>query len=416
MQVLRHWLSLPRNWCLGDQMTHSILLIIGGGIAAYKSLELIRELKKRGIGVKAILTKAGEQFVTPLAVAALTGEKVYQDLFSLTDETEMGHIELSRAADLVVVAPATADLLAKMATGLANDLASTTLLATDKKVLVAPAMNVRMWHHAATQRNIRQLKSDGVTFVGPGEGEMACGEFGLGRLAEPLEIAAAIEALLAPGDLPLKGRHVLITAGPTREPIDPVRYISNQSSGKQGYAIAEAAVKLGAQVTLVSGPVSLPIPPGAGMMPVQTAEEMLKAVEQSLPADIAIFTAAVADWRVASAAGEKIKKKGDGKPPSLLLAENPDILKTIAARKNGRPKLVVGFAAETENVITHAQEKLAKKGCDLIVANDVSADKGVFGGNSNTVHLVSKSGVESWPKLSKAEVAMRLMQKLAELA
>ncbi len=393
----------------------SILLIIGGGIAAYKSLELIRELKKRGIGVTAILTKAGEQFVTPLAVGALTGEKVYQDLFSLTDETEMGHIELSRAADLVVVAPATADLLAKMATGLANDLASTTLLATDKKVLVAPAMNVRMWHHAATQRNIRQLKYDEVTFVGPGEGEMACGEFGLGRLAEPLEIAAAIETLLAPGDLPLKGKHVLVTAGPTREPIDPVRYISNQSSGKQGYAIAEVAVKLGAQVTLVSGPVSLPIPPGAGMMPVQTAEEMLKAVEQSLPADIAIFTAAVADWRVASAAGEKIKKKGDGKPPTLSLTENPDILKTIAARKSGRPKVVVGFAAETENVIAHAQEKLAKKSCDLIVANDVSVEKGVFGGDANTVHLVSKSGVESWPKLSKAEVAMRLMQKLAGL-
>jgi phosphopantothenoylcysteine decarboxylase/phosphopantothenate--cysteine ligase len=275
---------------------------------------------------------------------------------------------------------------------------------------------VRMWHHAATRRNIRQLKADGVTFVGPGEGEMACGEYGLGRLAEPLEIAAAIESLLAPGDLPLKGKHVLITAGPTREPIDPVRYISNQSSGKQGYAIAEAAVKLGAQVTLVSGPVSLPIPPGAGMMPVQTAEEMLKAVEQSLPADIAIFTAAVADWRVASTAQEKIKKKGDGKPPSLSLAENPDILKTIATRKSGRPKLVVGFAAETENVIAHAQEKLARKGCDLIVANDVSEENGVFGGDANTVHLVSKSGVESWPKLSKAEVATRLMQKLAELA
>ncbi len=416
MQGLRRWLSLPHNWCLGNQMTRSILLIIGGGIAAYKSLELIRELKKRGIGVKAILTKAGEQFVTPLAVAALTGEKVYQDLFSLTDETEMGHIELSRAADLVVVAPATADLLAKMATGLANDLASTTLLATDKKVLAAPAMNVRMWHHAATQRNIKQLKSDGVAFVGPGEGEMACGEYGLGRLAEPLEIAAAIETLLTPGDLPLKGKHVLITAGPTREPIDPVRYISNQSSGKQGYAIAEAAVKLGAQVTLVSGPVSLPIPPGAGVMPVQTAEEMLKAVEQSLPADIAVFTAAVADWRVAAVAGEKIKKKGDGKPPALSLAENPDILKTVATRKIGRPKLVVGFAAETENVIAHAQEKLARKGCDLIVANDVSEEKGVFGGDANTVHLVSKSGVESWPKLSKAEVATRLMQKLSELA
>lgn len=397
-------------------MTRSILLIIGGGIAAYKSLELIRELKKRNIGVTAILTKAGEQFVTPLAVAALTGEKAYQDLFSLTDETEMGHIELSRAADLVVVAPATADLLAKMATGLANDLASTALLATDKKVLVAPAMNVRMWHHAATQRNIRQLKGDGVRFVGPGEGEMACGEYGLGRLAEPQEIAAAIDSLLAPGDLPLKGRHVLVTAGPTREPIDPVRYISNQSSGKQGYAIAEAAVKLGAQVTLVSGPVALPIPPGAGMMPVQTAEEMLKAVEQSLPADIAVFTAAVADWRMAAVADGKIKKKGDGKPQMLSLSENPDILKAIATRKTNRPKLVVGFAAETDNVIAHAQEKLARKGCDLMVANDVSKENGVFGGDANTVHLVSKSGVENWPELPKAEVAMRLMRKLAEMA
>ena len=396
-------------------MTHTVLLVIGGGIAAYKSLELIRELKKRGIGVTAILTRAGEQFVTPLAVASLSGNKTYQDLFSLTDETEMGHIELSRSAELVVVAPATADLLAKMATGLANDLASTTLLATDKKVLVAPAMNVRMWHHAATQRNIRQLKADGVAFVGPGEGEMACGEFGLGRMAEPAEIASAIETLLAPAKKPLAGKHVLITAGPTREPIDPVRYISNQSSGKQGYAIAEAAVALGAQVTLVSGPVSLPIPPGAGMMPVETAREMLTAVEQSLPADIAIFTAAVADWRVTTAAGEKIKKSGDGKPPALALSENPDILKTIATRKDKRPRLVVGFAAETENVIAHAQEKLARKGCDLIVANDVSADKGVFGGDANTVHLVSKTGVESWPKLSKAEVAKRLMQTLAEM-
>jgi phosphopantothenoylcysteine decarboxylase/phosphopantothenate--cysteine ligase len=397
-------------------MTRSVLLIIGGGIAAYKSLELIRELRRRGFGIKAILTRAGEQFVTPLAVAALSGEKVYQDLFSLTDETEMGHIELSRAADLVVVAPATADLLAKMATGLANDLASTALLATDKQVLVAPAMNVRMWHHAATQRNIRQLQADGVTFVGPGEGDMACGEYGVGRMAEPAEIAAAIETMLAPAPLLLKGRHVLITAGPTREPIDPVRYISNLSSGKQGYAIAEAAIRLGAQVTLVSGPVGLPIPPGVGMMPVETAEEMLKAVEQSLPADIAIFAAAVADWRATMVAVEKIKKKSDGKPPSLALSENPDILKTIASRSSNRPKLVVGFAAETENVIAHAQEKLARKGCDVVVANDVSREKGVFGGNANTVHLVTKSGVESWPTLSKSEVAARLMQKLAEMA
>ena len=394
-------------------MNKSILLIIGGGIAAYKSLELIRLLKGKGIGVTAVMTKAAEQFVTPLSVASLSGNKVYGDLFSLTDETEMGHIELSRSADLVVVAPATADLLAKMATGLANDLASTTLLATDKKVLAAPAMNVRMWHHAATQRNIRTLMTDGVTFVGPTAGEMACGEFGLGRLAEPADIAVAIDTMLSPQAKPLAGRHVLITAGPTREPIDPVRYISNHSSGKQGYAIAEAAVKLGARVTLVSGPVSLPIPPGVGMTQVTTAQEMLQAVESSLPADIAIFTAAVADWRVAKVAGEKLKKSADGAVPSLSFAENPDILKTIASLKKGRPKLVVGFAAETEKVIDHAKAKLAKKGCDLIVANDVSPDSGVFGGDANTVHLVSATGVENWPKLSKAEVASRLMNTLA---
>ena len=395
-------------------MSKSILLIIGGGIAAYKSLELIREMKKRGIGVKPILTKAAEHFVTPLSVASLAGEKVYSDLFSLTDETEMGHIELSRAADLVVVAPATADLLAKMATGLANDLASTTLLATDKRVLAAPAMNVRMWHHPATQRNIRILKNDGVLFVGPNTGEMACGEFGLGRMAEPTEIVAAIEQALTPQHQPLAGKHVLITAGPTREGIDPVRYISNHSSGKQGYAIAEAASKLGARVTLVSGPVNLPLPPGIDLMPVMTAEAMLKAVQLSLPADIGIFTAAVADWKVAKAADEKIKKKDDGSLPSITFAENPDILKTIATGKN-RPQIVVGFAAETENVITHAQAKLAKKGCDLIVANDVSAENNVFGGDANTVHLVSKVGVEDWPKLTKAEVATRLMDKLAGL-
>lgn len=394
-------------------MSKSVLLIIGGGIAAYKSLELIRELKKRGIDVRCIMTKAAEQFVTPLSVAALSGEKVYSDLFSLTDETEMGHIELSRSADLVVVAPATADLLAKMATGLANDLASTTLLATDKKVLVAPAMNVRMWQHAATQRNIRILMNDGILFVGPNEGDMACGEYGPGRMAEPLEIAAAIEAALVPQPKPLQGKHVLITAGPTREAIDPVRYISNHSSGKQGYAIAEAAVKLGAQVTLVSGPVNLPLPWGAGVMPVGSAEEMLKAVEAALPADIAIFTAAVADWKVRSVAGEKIKKSDDGALPSLSFTENPDILKTVASRKFARPKLVIGFAAETEKVLDHAKAKLVKKGCDLIVANDVSPDGGVFGGDQNTVHLVSAAGVESWPAMSKADVATKLMAKLA---
>ena len=396
-------------------MNKSVLLIIGGGIAAYKSLELIRELKKRGVGVRAIMTKAAEQFVTPLSVAALTGEKVYSDLFSLTDETEMGHIELSRSADLVVVAPATADLLAKMAAGLANDLASTTLLATDKNVLVAPAMNVRMWQHPATHRNLRTLNVDGVLFVGPNEGEMACGEYGPGRMAEPLEIVAAIEAALAPQPKPLAGKRVLITAGPTREAIDPVRYISNHSSGKQGYAIAEAAIRLGAYVTLVSGPVGLPVPQGAGVMPVTSADEMLKAVQSALPADIAIFTAAVADWKVAKQASEKIKKKDDGALPTLAFAENPDILGTVASMKQGRPQLVVGFAAETEKVLDHAKAKLAKKGCDLIVANDVSPEGGVFGGDRNTVHLVSSQGVESWPSLSKQDVAMRLATKLAEM-
>lgn len=397
-------------------MNKSILLIIGGGIAAYRSLELIRLLKTRGISAKVVMTKAAEQFVSALSAAALARNKVYTDLFSLTDEADMGHIELSRAADLLVVVPATADILAKMATGLANDLASTALLATDKPVLVAPSMNVRMWQHPATQRNMGQLRRDGVHFVGPIEGDMACGEFGMGRMAEPADIVVAIEGLLSPQARPLTGRHVLVTAGPTREAIDPVRYISNHSSGKQGYAIAEAAVRLGAQVTLVSGPVALPIPPGAGMVPVTTAQEMMQAVEKSLPADIAIFTAAVADWRVAKVAGDKLKKSGDGTPPSLSFAENPDILKTIAGLKTGRPKLVVGFAAETENVINNAQAKLAKKGCDLIIANDVSADTGVFGGDANSVHLVSASGIESWPKISKIEVAARLMDKLAGMA
>jgi phosphopantothenoylcysteine decarboxylase / phosphopantothenate---cysteine ligase len=396
-------------------MERSVLLIIGGGISAYKSLELIRLLKGKNITVRCILTKAAEQFVTPLSVSALSGEKIYADLFSLTDETEMGHIELSRSADLVVVAPATADLIAKMAHGLANDLASTTLLATDKRVLVAPAMNVRMWQHAATQRNIQTLHNDGILFVGPNEGDMACGEFGPGRMAEPVEIVAAIEQALSPQAKPLAGKHVLITAGPTREAIDPVRYISNHSSGKQGYAIAEAAVRLGAQVTLVSGPVNLPLPPGAGVISITSAVDMLKAVESSLPADIAIFTAAVADWKVASVAPEKIKKQVDGNMPSLLFSENPDILKTIAGLKKARPTLVVGFAAETEKVLDHAKAKLAKKGCDLIVANDVSPEGGVFGSDKNTVHLVSVQGIESWPQMSKQDVAEKLMQKLAAL-
>jgi phosphopantothenoylcysteine decarboxylase / phosphopantothenate---cysteine ligase len=396
-------------------MTKSVLLIIGGGIAAYKSLELIRLLKARNIAVRTIMTRAAEQFVTPLSVASLTGEKVNTDLFSLTDEVEMGHIELSRAADLVVVAPATADLLAKMAQGLANDLASTALLATDKPVLVAPAMNVRMWLHAATQRNIRTLMNDGVHVTGPNEGEMACGEFGPGRLAEPAEILHAIESLLHADVKLLAGKRVLVTAGPTREPIDPVRFISNHSSGKQGYAIAAAAKAAGADVTLISGPVALAAPLGVKLVKVETAQDMLKATEEALPADIAIFAAAVADWRVSHAADEKLKKRPDGSVPSLSFTENPDILQSIALRKSKRPRVVVGFAAETEKVIEHARVKLAKKGCDLIIANDVSHGNDVFGGDANTVHVVSKDDVETWPKMSKSEVAQRLVLKIAGL-
>jgi phosphopantothenoylcysteine decarboxylase / phosphopantothenate---cysteine ligase len=391
----------------------TVLLIIGGGIAAYKTHELVRLLKTRGARVRTILTRAAEEFVTPLSLSGLSGEKVYTALFSLTDEVEMGHIQLSRAADLLVVAPATADLMAKMANGLADDLASTALLATDKRILVAPAMNVRMWRHPATVRNVETLKSDGVSFVGPADGEMACGEFGPGRMAEPGEILTAILALLEPKQKPLAGRKVVITAGPTREPIDPVRYISNHSSGKQGYAIARAAVELGAETMLISGPVSLPIPPGAQVMPVETAQEMLAACEEEMPADIAIFTAAVADWRVAGQAPEKLKKSG-GKPPVLTLAENPDILATIS-RRSPRPEIVVGFAAETERVTEHAAAKLKNKGCDLILANDVSEGSGVFGGDRNKVHLVSASGIESWPEMSKDEVARRLMERLAQM-
>ena len=391
----------------------SVLLIIGGGIAAYKSHELVRLLKTRGAAVRIILTRAAEEFVTPLSLSSLSGEKVYTSLFSLTDEVEMGHIQLSRAADLVVVAPATADLMAKMANGLADDLASTALLATNKRVLIAPAMNVRMWRHPATMRNADRLQRDGLVLVGPNDGEMACGEFGPGRMAEPNEILSAIIGMLTPKAQPLAGRKVVITAGPTREPIDPVRFISNHSSGKQGYAIAKAAVDLGAETVLVSGPVSLPIPPGAQMMPVETAQEMLEACEGEMPADIAIFTAAVADWRVASQAPEKLKKSSGG-PPTLVLAENPDILATIS-RSARRPKIVVGFAAETERVTEHAAEKLKKKGCDLIVANDVSAESGVFGGDRNKVHIVAPSGIESWPDMTKDDVAARLMERLAQM-
>ena len=391
----------------------TVLLIIGGGIAAYKAHELVRLLKTRGARVRIILTRAAEEFVTPLSLSSLSGEKVYTALFSLTDEVEMGHIQLSRAADLLVVAPATADLMAKMANGHADDLASTTLLATDKRILAAPAMNVRMWRHPATQRNVETLKRDGVVLVGPADGEMACGEFGPGRMAEPGEILDHIITMLQPRAQPLAGRKVVITAGPTREPIDPVRYISNHSSGKQGYAIARAAVELGAETVLISGPVSLAIPPGVQMMAIETAQDMLTACEGEMPADIAIFTAAVADWRVAGVAVDKLKKSA-GKPPALSLAENPDILATIA-RGSPRPEIVVGFAAETERVTENAMEKLKKKGCDLILANDVSAGSGVFGGDRNKVHLISASGIENWPEMDKDEVGRRLMERLAQM-
>jgi phosphopantothenoylcysteine decarboxylase / phosphopantothenate---cysteine ligase len=388
-----------------------ILLIIGGGIAAYKSLDLIRRLRERGSAVTPVLTKAGSEFVTPLSVAALAGEKVYTNLFDLTDEAEMGHIQLSRVADLIVVAPATADLLAKMAQGRADDLASTLLLATDTAVLAAPAMNVRMWTHAATQRNVAQVQADGVRLVGPNEGDMACGEYGPGRMAEPLEIVAAVEAMLSGG--PLAGKHVLVTSGPTHEPIDPVRYIANRSSGAQGTALAAAMRDLGARVTFVTGPATVPPPAGVKVVRVETAAQMLVAVEAALPADAAVFAAAVADWRVANAAGEKIKKDKGGALPSLTFAENPDILATIAKAPN-RPRLVVGFAAETTDVLAHAQAKLAKKGCDWIVANDVSPETGIMGGDENAVILLDAKGAEEWSRLPKAEVARRLATRIAQ--
>jgi len=395
-----------------------VLLIVGGGIAAYKCLELIRRLRERGASVRAILTDAAQHFVTPLSVSSLTGEKVHTDLFSLTDEAEMGHIELSRDADLLVVAPATADLMAKMANGLANDLASTALLATDKKVLIAPAMNVRMWTHAATQRNFETLMADGVDFVGPNEGDMACGEYGPGRMAEPAEILAAIEAHFAelayPGGGPLKGKRVLITSGPTHEPIDPVRYLANRSSGKQGYAIAQAVARLGAETVLVSGPTTLPDPPGVRVRRVETAREMLAACEAELPADIAICAAAVADWRVASDAEQKLKKTPGEQAPALMLVENPDILATLSQMKEKRPALVIGFAAETEKVIEHAVAKRQRKGCDWIVANDVSPATGVMGGDLNTVHLITRERQEDWPLLPKQAVAERLARRIAD--
>jgi len=393
----------------------SVLLIIGGGIAAYKCLELIRLLKKSGIGVRVIMTKAAQNFVTSLSVASLSGEKVFDDLFSLTDETEMGHIELSRSADLVVVAPATADLMAKMVHGLAGDLATTALLATDKPVLIAPAMNVRMWLHAATQRNLATLKSEGIHVVGPDEGDMACGEYGPGRMAEPQEILGRIQALLSPQARPLSGKSVLITAGPTREPIDPVRFISNHSSGKQGYALAEQALALGATVTLVSGPVEIAAPLGVTLIKVETAREMLAAVMATPKIDLAICAAAVADWRVENPAKQKLKKEHSASPPQLQFSANPDILKTLSEPGPKRPHVVVGFAAETENVVANAKLKLKHKGCDLIVANDVSEGSGVFGGERNLVHLVSAAGVEDLPQLSKTEVAARILEAAVKL-
>ncbi|MBO9711508.1 bifunctional phosphopantothenoylcysteine decarboxylase/phosphopantothenate--cysteine ligase CoaBC [Sphingomonas sp.] len=399
-----------------------ILLIVGGGIAAYKASELVRLARKAGIGVTCVLTEAGSHFVTPMTLAALSENQVHTTLWDLKNETEMGHIELSREADLVVVAPATADLLAKMAAGIAGDLATTLLLATDKPVLAAPAMNVRMWLHPATQRNVRQLRADGVTVMEPDEGPMACGEFGPGRLPEPDRILAAIQAALslpaapAPpveprnGPGPLTGRHILVTAGPTHEPIDPVRYIANRSSGRQGFAIAGALATLGAHVTLVAGPVTLATPPGVNRIDIETAQEMANAVAAALPADAAVMVAAVADWR-AEPADRKIKKDGSGAPPPLALVENPDILALLAASPR-RPRLVVGFAAETNDVLTHATAKRSRKGADWIVANDVSGD--VMGGEANTVHLVTAEGVESWETLPKEQVAERLAARIAE--
>jgi phosphopantothenoylcysteine decarboxylase/phosphopantothenate--cysteine ligase len=393
-----------------------VLLIVGGGIAAYKSLDLIRRLKERGLAVRCILTAAAQQFVTPLAAVALSGERVFTDLFDAATEFDVGHIRLAREGDLVVVAPATADLMAKMAHGHADDLASAVLLATDRRVLIAPAMNPRMWAHAATRRNLAQLAEDGIALIGPAAGEMAeAGEAGIGRMAEPLDIVAEALALLenVGGDRPLAGKHVIVTSGPTHEPIDPVRYIANRSSGKQGHAIAAAAAAAGANVTLVSGPVNVADPAGVKMVKVETAQDMLAAVTAALPADVAVFAAAVADWRVAEPNAHKIKKQ-DGRSPKLGLIENPDILATIARRTAARPPLVIGFAAETDRILAHAKAKLARKGCDWIVANDVSAGSGVLGGDRNTVHLVTAHGVESWPPQTKDEVALALVARIAD--
>jgi phosphopantothenoylcysteine decarboxylase/phosphopantothenate--cysteine ligase len=405
------YIQAPLDKAVAALSEKRVLLIVGGGIAAYKALELTRLLRKAGIGVRPILTRAGAEFVTPLSLSALAEDKVYSELFSLTDEAEMGHIELSRSADLVVVAPATADLMAKAANGLAGDLASTTLLATDKPVLMAPAMNVRMWDHPATQRNLAQLRADGVLFVGPDEGAMACGEYGPGRMAEPPAILEAIQAALSGrAARPLTGRRAIVTAGPTAEAIDPVRLLTNRSSGKQGYAIAGALAALGAEVTLVSGPTALAAPAGVRRVDVESAREMLAACEAALPADIAVCVAAVADWRPEHVGTGKIKKGAAG-PPAIALVENPDILATLSKAK-ARPRLVVGFAAETDDVEAHAKAKLARKGCDWIVANDVSV-AGTMGGDDNAVAIVSTGGIERWERLAKGEVARRLAERMA---
>lgn len=397
-----------------------VLLIISGGIAAYKSLELIRLLRRQGVGVRCVMTKAAEQFVTPLSVSALSEDKVYTDLFSLTDEAEMGHIQLSRSADLLVVAPATADILARMANGNANDIATTVLLATDKPVMAAPAMNVRMWTHAATRANVATLQQRGVDMIGPVEGDMACGEFGFGRMSEPAEIASAVMARLGtPGTQkaaqtgPLTGRSAIVTSGPTHEPIDPVRYIANRSSGRQGHAIAEALARAGAQVTLVAGPTRLADPVGVETVHVETAQQMLDACLAALPADIAVCAAAVADWRVSGKAEQKLKKDS-GALPTLTLAENPDILATLSRQGPTRPRLVVGFAAETEAVLEHAIAKRKRKGCDWILANDVSEGTGTFGGDNNRIHFIDQNGHDDWPESTKAEVAQNLARKIAE--
>jgi phosphopantothenoylcysteine decarboxylase / phosphopantothenate---cysteine ligase len=388
-----------------------ILLIIAGGIAAYKTLELIRRLRDRGAAVRCVMTEAAAQFVTPLSVASLSEDKLYGDLFSLTDESEMGHIRLSREADLLVVAPATANLLARMAAGMADDLAATTLLASDKPILIAPAMNALMWAHPATKENIATLTTRGVRRIGPNAGDLACGEIGSGRMAEPMEILAAIEACLS-DDQRLAGRRALVTSGPTREAIDPVRYLSNHSSGKQGHAIAGALAALGAETILVSGPTQEPTPAGVKLVPIESASDMLSAVEAHLPVDVAVMAAAVADWRVETIAGQKLKKDGKG-PPTLRLSENPDILATIAHRHNDRPTLVIGFAAETENVVANAKAKRLRKGCDWILANDVSVGTTTFGGDDNTIHLVDAEGVEDWPVMTKRDVAARLADRIA---